>query len=63
MKNPSQMAMNPTSNKLATEQQSKATRDILRKAFEAINLPGQGSTAPKRPLVVGEEALSIHHFA
>jgi hypothetical protein len=49
--------MNPTKRNLETISGSKVTRELVKNAFDAINLPNPVSVKPKAPVVVGEEAL------
>lgn len=55
-----QMTMQLTKKGLETVRVSKVTRDLVKNAFEAVQLPTSVSVRQKMPIIVGEEALQSH---
>lgn len=55
-----QMTMQLTKKGLETVRGSKVTRDLVKNAFEAVQLPTSVSVRQKMPIIVGEEALQSH---
>lgn len=53
--------MQLTKKGLEVVRSSKVSRDLVKKAFDAIKLPCSVSVRPKTAVIVGEEALLNHH--
>lgn len=55
-----QMPMQLMKKGLETVRVSKVTRDLVKNAFEAIQLPSSVSVRQRSPIIIGEEALLSH---